>query len=131
MSNREWSDLIAFNAADRQRTDHNVDLTAMARWQLDDAQTLEFGYAHKERSPNLYERYTWSTWDMAAVMNNFAGDGNGYVGDIDLNPETAHTFSTTFDLHSVDGCQQLEVTPFYTRVNDYIDAISAPRETTP
>ena len=51
--------------------------------------------------------------------------GHGYVGDIDLSPETANTFSTTLDWHSDDGRQQLEVTPFYTRVNDYIDAVPA------
>jgi iron complex outermembrane receptor protein len=45
------------------------------------ARDIEFGFARKVRSPNLYERYTWSTWPMAAVMNNFVGDGNGYVGN--------------------------------------------------
>jgi iron complex outermembrane receptor protein len=45
------------------------------------------------RSPNLYERYTWSTWSMAAVMNNFVGDGNGYIGNIDLKPEKATPLS--------------------------------------
>ena len=48
---------------------------------------IEFGLARKVRSPNLYERYTWSTTTMAALMNNFVGDGNGYVGNIDLKPE--------------------------------------------
>jgi len=26
-------------------------------------------------------------------MNNFVGDGNGYVGNLDLKPEVAHTLS--------------------------------------
>jgi hypothetical protein len=28
---------------------------------------------------------------MMTVMNNFVGDGNGYVGNIDLKPEKAYT----------------------------------------
>ena len=63
---------------------------------------FEAGYARKTRSPNLYERYAWSTNPMAALMNNFVGDGNGYVGDIDLKPEVAHTFSASVDLHDAD-----------------------------
>jgi iron complex outermembrane receptor protein len=119
-------DSAAFNASDRSRTDHNVDLTALARYSHDASLDIEFGVARKVRSPNLYERYTWSTWAMAAVMNNFVGDGNGYVGDIDLEPEKAHTASITFDWHAPDRSWEFKATPYYTRVSDYIDAIEAP-----
>ncbi|NIC41378.1 TonB-dependent receptor [Aquabacterium sp. A08] len=119
----QGAEAAAFNAADRQRTDHNVDLTAMARWQLDDAQTLEFGYAHKERSPNLYERYAWSSWQMAALMNNFVGDGNGYVGNLALRPEKADTLSATYAWASADRRSAFQVTPHITWVDDYIDAV--------
>jgi len=122
----EAAQAAAFNASDRSQTDNNWDFTALAAYAVDANLDIEFGYARKVRSPNLYERYTWASGSMASIMNNFAGDGNGYVGDINLSPETANTFSTTLDWHSVDGRQQLEVTPFYTRVNDYIDAIAAP-----
>ncbi|MBL8421740.1 MAG: TonB-dependent receptor [Dechloromonas sp.] len=119
----QYADAAAFNAQDRQRTDNNWDLTALARYTRDANSDIEFGVARKVRSPNLYERYTWSTWSMAAVMNNFVGDGNGYFGDIDLKPEQAHTVSATFDLHAADRRSELRVTPYYTRVTDYIDAI--------
>jgi iron complex outermembrane receptor protein len=66
---------------------------------------------------------------MAATMNNFVGDGNGYVGDVNLKPEAAHIASVTFDWHSADREHELKVTPFYTRVNDYIDAVSLPGKT--
>ena len=79
--NNQQADAAAFNAQDRKRTDNNWDLTALARYTLDAQTDLEVGVARKTRSPNLYERYTWSTWSMAAVMNNFVGDGNGYYGD--------------------------------------------------
>ena len=59
-------------------------------------------------------------------MNNVAGDGNGYVGDVDLKPEAAHIVSTSFDWHSTDRRQELKVTPFYTYVDNYIDAVALP-----
>ena len=116
-------DAAAFNAADRERTDRNWDVTTLARYAPTKTQTIEFGYARKTRSPNLYERYTWSTGGMAMNMINLAGDGNGYVGNLDLEPEIAHTVSATFDWH--DAAREnwgLKVTPFYTYVDDYINA---------
>ena len=112
----------AFNARSRERTDNNWDLTALARYTPSQMQTIEFGYAQKTRSPNLYERYSWSQNGMALEMNNFVGDGNGYVGDPDLKPETAHTLSATFDWHADDRNWQIKATPYYTRVTDFIDA---------
>jgi len=112
----------AFNAADHERTDDNIDLTALARFTPDANHALEFGYARKSRSPNLYERYAWSTGGMAMRMINMAGDGNGYVGNPDLEPEIAHTLSATFDWHAADDRWGLKFTPYYTYVDDYIDA---------
>jgi len=113
----------AFNAADRDKTDDNIDLTAVARFTPDASRTIEFGYARKTRSPNLYERYTWSTGGMAMRMINMTGDGNGYVGNLELDEEIAHTLSATFDWH--DAAQEkwgFTATPYFTYVDDYIDA---------
>lgn len=113
----------AFNARDRQRTDNNLDLVALARYTPDATRNFEFGYAQKTRSPNLYERYSWSQNSMALIMNNFVGDGNGYLGNPDLKPEVAHTLSATADWHGATGEQWgLKVTPYYSYVQDYIDA---------
>lgn len=113
-----------FNSQDHEKTDHNIDLTALANYRHSDQFDIEMGFARKVRSPNLYERYTWSSWGMAAIMNNFVGDGNGYVGDIDLKPETAYTLSTTLDWHAADRSWQLTASPYYTHVEDYIDAVA-------
>jgi iron complex outermembrane receptor protein len=112
-----------FNLLDRQRTDVNLDLTALARYTPDDRQTYEFGFARKTRTPNLYERYSWSRFNMALVMNNFVGDGNGYLGNPDLTPETAYTLSASLSWHNADKSKELKVTPYYTRVNDFVDAV--------
>ncbi|HEY8354503.1 MAG TPA: TonB-dependent receptor [Methylophilaceae bacterium] len=115
----------AFNAADRSETDHNIDLTAIVSFTPDERQSYEAGYAMKTRSPNLYERYVWSSNNsMVMNMNNWYGDGNGYVGNLDLDPEVAHTISVSGSWH--DASQQhwsLKLTPYLTYVRDYIDAV--------
>ncbi|WEN41641.1 Heme/hemopexin utilization protein C [Thauera sp. GDN1] len=129
MDARQYSEARAFNQLDHKRTDDNVDLSLLARYTHDANLDVEFGLARKVRSPNLYERYTWSSWSMAALMNNFVGDGNGYVGNVGLKPEKAHTISATFDWHAADRNWEFKATPYLTYVSDYIDAIAAPSRT--
>lgn len=114
-----------FNAKNHHKTDHNWDLSAILNYAINPALDFELGLARKTRSPNLYERYTWSGWTMAAVMNNFVGDGNGYFGDPDLKPEIAHTISTTLDWHDVSEKKRWEfkAAPYYTKITDYLDAV--------
>jgi len=124
------ADALAFNTADRSNTDRNWDLSALARYAPAATHTYEIGLAQKTRSPNLYERYTWSTWQMAALMNNFVGDGNGYVGNLNLKPEVAHTLSLTADWHDAGNeTWGVKLTPYYTQVKDYIDAVRLPGQT--
>ncbi len=123
------ADAAKFNARDHQRTDVNWDATAMARYEPSRSASLEAAYGMKTRSPNLYERYTWTTKDtpmdmggqMAMNMIGWFGDGNGYVGNLDLKPEVAHTISLTAGWH--DGERKewaFKLTPYYSYVSDYI-----------
>ena len=117
-------DAALFNNRSRDQGDDNWDASWIASFTASATQTYEFGLAQKTRSPNLYERYTWSSWQMAALMNNFVGDGNGYFGDVDLEPEVARTVSATADWHDADGeSWSVRVTPYYTKVDDYVDAV--------
>ncbi len=116
-------DALVFNALSHASSDTNVDFTALATYTANANYDIEFGFAHKVRSPNVYERFPWSTWTMAGVMNNFVGDGNGYIGNLALSPEKANTLSATFDWHAADTSWGMTVTPFYTQVDDYIDAV--------
>lgn len=118
-------DAARFNQGQRSNTDTNLDLTLLSRYQLSAQTTLELGVAQKMRSANLYEAYPWSYWAMAASMNNLVGDGNGYVGNVALNPEKAHTFSASINWQSANQQQQVRFTPYVTRVKDYIDAVAA------
>jgi iron complex outermembrane receptor protein len=113
----------AFNGRSRNKRDSNVDLTALTRYEPGKNQSIEFGYARKTRSPNLYERYSWGRGSMAMTMTNWFGDGNGYVGDIDLKPEVAHTLSLSSNWHDEEKkAWDLTASPYYSYVNNYIDA---------
>ena len=116
------ADAAAFNARDRARTDVNLDGSALLRYEPNLLGSYELGFARKTRSPNLYERYAWSTNSMAMNMNGWFGDGNGYIGNVDLEPEKAHTVSFTAGWHDpAQKVWELKVTPYYSYVQDYID----------
>jgi len=123
-----YADAQAFNSRDRYRRDVNFDMTALARYEPNATGTFEFGYARKTRSPSIYERYLWVKRSFIAVnMNGWFGDGNGYTGNLDLRPEVAHTVSATANWH--DAAQkgwELGVTPYFTRVQNYIDVERCP-----
>ncbi len=117
-------DAALFNSEQRGKADNNWDLSWIARFTPAATQGYEIGLAQKTRSPNLYERYTWSTWQMAAFMNNLVGDGNGYVGNVNLEPEVARTVSLSADWHDASSEQwAVKLTPYYTDVHDYVDAV--------
>ncbi|WP_241970399.1 TonB-dependent receptor [Idiomarina seosinensis] len=122
MPNLDSEAAADFNQADRKQTDLVVDASVMASHQINRENTLSIGLARKNRAPNLYERYSWGRGTMASTMIGWFGDGNGYIGRIDLKPETAHTLSVSYKKESVDQHFSVEVTPYYTHVNDYIDA---------
>jgi iron complex outermembrane receptor protein len=116
------ADAAAFNGRDRARTDANLDGSALVRFEPDQGSLFELGFARKTRSPNLYERYSWSTSAMAMRMTGWFGDGNGYVGNLDLKPEKAHTVSFTAAWHDPERKYwDVRVTPYYSYVQDYID----------
>jgi iron complex outermembrane receptor protein len=117
------SDIANFNAKNHKKTDNNWDATLLSRYVVNPNADFELGFARKVRSPNLYERYTWSSWAMAALMNNTVGDGNGYFGNVDLKSEKAHTVSATLDWHATNRDWAIKATPYFTYVNDYIDAM--------
>ncbi|MDR2872869.1 MAG: TonB-dependent receptor [Xanthomonadaceae bacterium] len=117
------TDANRFNQRDRSRTDDNINLSAIVRFTPDDRQSYQGGYSRKVRSPSLYERYTWSTGGMAMTMNNWVNDGNGYVGNLDLVPEIAHTVSLTANWHDAgNSLWNVEFTPYYSLIDHYIDA---------
>ena len=119
------TDATFFNAKDHKQKDLNWDLTASARYVNSSSETYDIGFSRKTRSPNLYERYTWTNEAMmAGLMNNWFGDLNSYVGNLDLKPEVAYSLKVGANWHDAERQHwQLKVVPFYTYVKDYINAI--------
>ena len=117
------NDANAFNAKDHKRTDNNLDLTAVARYEPSNTGTFDIGFARKTRSPNLYERFAWSNESMmAGAMNSYVGDLNAYVGNLDLKPEVANSLRANLDWHDGERSDwQLKAEPFYTRVHNYVN----------
>ncbi len=116
----------SFNATSHARRDDNLDLTLLARFAPDRNWRFEAGYAMKTRSPNLYERYVWANSNsMVMNMNNWFGDGNGYVGSQNLKPEIAHTFNLSADWRDAES-RGVKISPYFTWVRNYIDAASCP-----
>lgn len=116
-------DAVKFNNSKLTKTDNNWNASIINRWQLSDTGNIEVGLSHQQRSPSLYERYTWSTFGMMAGMNNTVGDGNGYFGDPDLKPESANKLAVTLDWKDSNDKWQMTLTPYYSQINDYIDAV--------
>lgn len=116
------TDAAAFNAENHANSDANFDLTALGRYDANEHTAVEFGYARKNRSPNLYERYTWSTGMMAASMIGWFGDGNMYYGNVALKPETGNVVSGTLLLHGqAPKPWEVKLTPHLNFIQDYID----------
>lgn len=112
----------SFNEAKRKQHDTLVDITVSARYDVDEQQQWEWGLARKNRAPNLYERYSWGRSVMSSTMIGWFGDGNGYIGNLALKPETAYTMSLGYRYQNHDGIWQAHISPYYTKVHDYIDA---------
>lgn len=103
-----------FNAADRNITDNNVDLSFNLTQKLNDSLSFEYGLGYKTRSPSYQERYLWLPLEATAGM----ADGFAYLGNLDLNPEKA----TQFELGMTYDNNGLRFAPhvFYHQINDYI-----------
>ena len=138
MMDNDPIDAAGFNALDHKKRDNNFDATATTKYEYTNTTDMELGFARKTRSPNMYERFAWaggygtnpvlaasSPIRMDMAMINWFGDANGYVGSLDLKPEVANTISATLSLHDASKKEWgLKLTPYYTKVQDYIDVRS-------
>jgi iron complex outermembrane receptor protein len=107
-----------FNVADKSQNDNLVDLAAVFTRKIDSTLDLEFGLARKERAPSYQERFLWATMESTSGL----ADGNNYIGDVNLNPETAYQAELGFDWHTQKAAFSPRV--FYHHINDYIQGIA-------
>ncbi|QQL44674.1 TonB-dependent receptor domain-containing protein [Sulfuriroseicoccus oceanibius] len=108
------ADAMAFNAADRERSDWLVDAVGSLAYSLSDRQSLELGLARKNRAPSLVERSIWTPISASSGR----ADGRTYLGNLELDPET--TYETAVTWAYAGDSLDLAVTPFFRYVENYI-----------
>ena len=114
-----WLLRQGFNSRDRDQQDNNRDFVAKLRHQLTPNLVVEAGYGRKTRSPLYLERYLWIPLEINAGL----GDGNNYVGNPDLQPETSDQFELGFDW--TDGTAWFSPRFYLHNVEDYIQGVPA------
>ena len=107
-----------FNMADRAHDDTTVDAVARFWRHTDGPLTWRLTLAHKTRMPSYVERYAW----LPTGASGGLADGNTYVGDLHLEPETADSIEAGFDWRGESG--YLRPTVFYRRVDDFIQGVA-------
>tara|TARA_R110000868_G_scaffold86206_3_gene241850 strand:+ start:10499 stop:12595 length:2097 start_codon:yes stop_codon:yes gene_type:complete len=114
---------MGFNASNRNQDDTTFDAVARLWRPLSDSTTLRLTLARKTRAPGYVERFAWLPTEASGGL----ADGNTYVGDINLVPETAWIAEAGLDWAS--GSAYARPTLFYRRVDDYIQGV--PYDATP
>jgi iron complex outermembrane receptor protein len=107
---------VAFNAGDRDWSGETVDLAARFWRDLGDF-SPRLTLARKTRVPNAVERFSW----MPTEASGGLADGNIYVGDRGLRPETAWIIESGFDWRR--GAVWARPTVYYRRIDDYIQGV--------
>jgi len=111
-----------FNSRHHQRNFDTFDVTALMHFTPTLWSQYDFGYARKNRAPSLHELYVWSTSPMPMTMNGWFGDGNGYVGNMNLQPEIAHNITFTANFYDPkEDAWNIKITPFFSYVENFID----------
>ncbi|MDO7711226.1 MAG: TonB-dependent receptor [Pseudomonadota bacterium] len=103
-----------FNNSDRSQNENLVDLTATFTHKIDEDLDLNFGLARKERAPSYQERYLWLPMESTSGL----ADGNNYMGNVNLDKETAYQGELGFDWHTQKAAFSPHI--FYHHVNNYI-----------
>lgn len=106
----------AFNATDRNWDDETFDVVARL-WKKQDVLTWRFSLANKSRAPGFLERYAWLPTQASAGL----ADGNTYVGDLGIQPETARVIEAGVDYEGDRGW--IRPTFYYQQIDDYIQGV--------
>jgi iron complex outermembrane recepter protein len=112
---------VLFNSQDRSFTDPLLDATAAVRFNPDSTTIFELSLAMKNRAPSLVERYLWTPANASAGL----ADGRTYLGNLNLDPETAFEIGLGVTKNAESWSASL--TPFYQIVSDYIQGVPIER----
>lgn len=103
-----------FNTSDRSQSDTLVDVALNIETVLSKSTSLNVGVGIKSRAPTYQERYLWTPMESTGGL----ADGNTYIGNIDLDAETAYQSNLGLS-YQIEG---LMIAPqvFYQRIDNYI-----------
>jgi iron complex outermembrane receptor protein len=105
---------MAFNAADRDGNDTTFDSVVRLWTDATNGVSWRATFAHKEQMPGYIQRYGWLPINASGGL----ADGNIYVGDINLDKETAWIAEAGFDYASDRA--YLRPTIYIRSIDDYI-----------
>ena len=103
-----------FNNADRKISDTNVDIALSTKTQLSESLSLYIGAGVKSRAPSYQERYLWTPMESTGGL----ADGHTYIGDINLESETAYQGDLGLTWQSSDFMIAPHI--FYQNIDNYI-----------
>jgi len=115
------ADQHAFNSADRSFTTMLPQAVAALSFAPDETTNIEFALALNSRAPSLVERYLWTPLNASAGL----ADGRTYLGNLDLDPETSLKIGVGLEKRGRNW--DVEFTPFYQSVSDYIQGMPLTR----
>jgi len=103
-----------FNNSDRSVNDTNVDIALSTETQLSTDLSFYAGLGLKNRAPSYQELYLWTPMESTGGL----ADGNTYIGDINLQSETAYQADVGFTYQN----QKMMFAPhvFYQNIDNYI-----------
>ena len=104
----------SFNAADRDRSETNLDLVFKLSYAVSKDTAAYLGLARKQRGPSYQERYLWLPMEATAGL----ADGLTYVGNVDLDSEKAQTLELGLDTRL--GALTINPRVYYSHIDDYI-----------
>jgi iron complex outermembrane recepter protein len=112
-----------FNSSDLSQQDNNIDAVLKLTHALREDTNIEVSVGRKTRAPSYQERYLWLPLQSTGGL----ADGNNYIGDINLDSETAYQFELGLDWRN----KKTYFAPraFYHHVDDYIQGIDATNTT--
>jgi iron complex outermembrane receptor protein len=103
-----------FNNADQKVSDNNVDIALNIQTNLSTHLSLSMGLGLKTRAPSYQERYLWTPMESTGGL----ADGHTYIGDINLDSETAYQLDLGLQYQDADFMIAPHV--FYQSIDDYI-----------
>jgi iron complex outermembrane receptor protein len=107
----------AFNGSDLSGDDTTVDAVARLWTPETNGLSWRMTLARKQQMPGYIQRYGWLPINASGGL----ADGNIYVGDLSLDPETAWVAEVGFDYASTNS--YLRPTLFLREIDDYIQGV--------